>query len=146
MAVNFNVYDKFLENEAEGVVGNIATATVTAHLTDRTPVPATDDELADISEIATGGGYTNGTGLAVAAPTSSSLVSNGYEWKGSAKIELTASGTVAQFRYLVLCFSAVSGDPLWGYFDLGVEVNLTNGSYFYLDLTNVVLYRKARAA
>jgi len=141
MAFTTTVYSPFLEKEAEGVV-DLSSDTITAHLTNTAPTVATDALLADITEIATGGGYTQGTGLAVSV-SSSALNGTDYELTLSGTIGFTATGAVAAFRYVALCLSGLAGDPLFLSLDLGVEVNMTTDHILAIDVNTLVIYTKA---
>lgn len=135
-------YPKFLEKIAEKVV-DMSSDTVTAHLTDSAPSTA-HEGLADITEIATGGGYTQGTGLSVTVD-SSAMDGTTYKLTLSGTIGFTATGTVAQFRYVVLCFSGVAGDPIFVYLDLGEEVNLLVNHILSVDVDGVEIFSAAFA-
>ena len=129
-------YPKILEKFFEKKIDASSDA-VTAHLTNTTP-STSHEGLADITEIATGGGYTQGTGLAVTV-ASSQMNGNTYELTFSGTVGFTASGAVAAFRYLVFCFGTVESDPILGYLDLGSSMSMNAPDQLSVDLTGVKL-------
>ena len=135
-------YPKVLEKIHEKQI-NMSSDTITAHLTNAAPSVA-HSLLSEITEIATGGGYTQGTGLAVTV-ASSAMDGNTYKLTCSGTVGMTASGTVATFQYVVFCFSGVSGDPILAYVDLGAAVNLLVNHILTLDFAGLVLYSCAFA-
>lgn len=130
-------YPAVLEKIAEGKI-NLDADTITAHLTDTAP-STSHSELSDISEIETGGGYTQGTGLAVTT-SSSAMDGTTYKLKLSGTIGFTATDTVNQFRYVVLCFSSMTDAPVFLYLELGEEVNLSVDDVLSVDVDGVEIF------
>lgn len=135
-------YPKVLEKIAEKTI-NLGSDTITAHLTNAAPSTA-HEWLSDITEIATGGGYTQGTGLAVTV-ASSAMDSTTYKLTLSGTIGFTATGSVATFQYVVLCFSGVASDPIFVYLNLGTGVTMSTDDVLEVDVNNVVIYSQAFA-
>jgi hypothetical protein len=119
-------YQKGIEAMMEG--GNTATDTWTLRLTNTAPTVATDTTIA--SELATGGGYTNG-GVACTV-TSSAQTAGVFKLvlAAPASPTWTASGAGFTFRYVVLQNDTRS--QAIGYWDYGssVVMNGTNGDTF----------------
>lgn len=141
MAV-FNKFQDFVEQLAKGV-HDLSTHDLKAVLTNTAPV-ATNTVLADITQIATAGGYTGGAG--------GGLTLDGEvlsETGGIAKLVITdevftATGaSVGPFRYVVIYNNTptVPADPLIGWYDYGSSVTLLDGESLTIDFdaTNGVL-------
>lgn len=118
----FNHYHCFVEDLAHGL-HDFSADQVKIALTNRAPVPASDQVLGDISELAAGNGYSAG-GLA-AALSSSAQTSGTYKLVLSSPSNLIATGAVGPFRYEVL-YNAVNG-ALIGYWDRGASATLPAG-------------------
>jgi hypothetical protein len=96
---------------------------------------ATNHVLADLTQIS----YTNLSSRTVT--TTSFLQTSGVAKLICADLVLTASGTVATFRYVVLYDNTATSKNLIGWWDYGADVTLTNGQTFTIDFsqTNGVL-------
>jgi hypothetical protein len=134
---NFNKFNQFVQDIATGV-HNLNTATLKVMFTDVSPV-ATNKVKADITEIAAGNGY-------VAGGIQANFVSGGdvaglYRLILAQPSVTAASGSIAQFRYVVLYNASLASGNLIGWYDFGSELNITNGNTFLvaLDQTNGVL-------
>ena len=121
----YNKFNSFVEALAEKV-HNLGSDTLKIALTDSAPV-ASNTILANITEIS----YTN---LSTRVPniTSSTQTSGTYKLILQ-DLVLTASGTVPQFRYVVLYNDTATNDELIGWWDYGSEANLLNTDTFTLD-------------
>lgn len=96
---------------------NLGADTLKVALSNTGPTASTDDELADITQIANGNGYTTG---GTAATISSSAQSSGTYKLVLADVVFTASGgSMAAARYAVLYDDTLTGDPLISYWDYG---------------------------
>jgi hypothetical protein len=118
----------FVEDLAEKV-HNLGSDQLTIALTNSAPV-ATNTILANITEIA----YTNLSARNVTTITSAQTT-------GTYKLDLTdlvltASGTVATFRYVVLYNSTTASGNLIGWSDYGSAVTLLNGETFTINFDN----------
>ena len=126
---SFVKFNAFIENLGRGAI-NLHTDTLKVALTNTAPTASTDDELADITQIANGNGYTTG-GTAVG--------SNAYsQTSGTGKLTgndvvFTASGSMGPFRYAVLYSDTSTGDKLIGYWDYGSSITLASGETFTVD-------------
>lgn len=126
----FNKFQIFVQDVANKV-HNLGSDQLTVALSDTLPV-ATNAVLTDITQIS----YANLSSRNIT--TSSSVETGGtYNLKVS-NLTLTASGTVAQFRYVVIYNSTAAGHNLIGWYDHGGEVNMLNGDTYVItfDGTN----------
>ena len=124
---SFNKFNSFVEALAEKV-HNLGSDTLTVALTNSSP-SATNTVLANITEIS----YTNiqngtTTGRNLTSVTSSQ--SSGTYTLDAADLTLTATGTVPDFRYVVLFNNSATNDELIGWYDYGGTVSLLNGETF----------------
>ncbi len=125
MAVSFNKFNAFaldlgLQKHKFG------TDQLAIALTDTLPVAA-NAVIADISQIS----YTNLSSRNVT--TTSWTQSSGTAKLILADLTLTASGNVAQYRYLVLYNATTSGNPLIGWYDYAAEINMVNSDTTVID-------------
>jgi hypothetical protein len=133
MAVAYNKFNCFVADEANKI-HNLGSDQLTVALTDVAPV-ATNTVQGNIVEIS----YTNLSTRNITV-TSSIQVSGTYSLIAN-QLTLTASGTVPQFRYVVLYNSTAAGKNLIAWYDNGSEVNLINTDLFVVgfDLSNGIL-------
>lgn len=135
---SFVKYHCFAEDVAEKV-HNLGSDTLKIALTNTAPTVATHHELADITEIAAGNGYTAG-GAAITV-TASAQTSGTYKLTGNDVTFTASGGAIATFRYAVLYNDTATNDELIGYWDNGESVDLADGETFTVDLsqTNGIL-------
>lgn len=130
----FNSFNIFRKNLCEKV-HNLNSDTLKVMLTNTAPV-ATNSVKADLTEISTGNGYSGPI----------TITKGGYQGyynppdyglEGQ-KITITATGNVAEFRYVVLYNDTPTSpaDPLIGWWDYGSAVNLTNTDTFDIKFDN----------
>lgn len=124
---SFSKFNSFVEALAEKV-HNLGSDTLTVALTNSLP-SAANTVLANITEIS----YTNiqngtTTGRNLTSVTSSQ--SSGTYTLDAADLTLTATGTVPDFRYVVLFNNSATNDELIGWYDYGGTVSLLNGETF----------------
>lgn len=126
----FNKFNKFVEDLAFGVHNftSDSTCTITIALTSVAPI-ATNSVLADLTQVS----YTNISDRVVAI-ASSGHTTGTYKLTLTDKT-LTASGTTASFRYVVLYNDDPTSpaDPLIGYYDYGSSITLATGETFTVD-------------
>ena len=135
----FVFIDEFGNDLLKGV-HVFGTHTIKAVLSNVEPVVATAHGYSNtnVTEIATGGGYTQGT-LALTGVTLQEtaagtgiwrVVSNDVAWTATA-------GGIATFQYIILYNDTPTtpvADPIIGYLDNGSAVNLADGSTFTADV------------
>lgn len=138
MATYVKIND-FVENLAEKV-HNLGADTLTVALSNTAPgsesTPPTGDGngvLANVTQIS----YTNLSTRAIT--TSSSAQASGTYKLVLTDLVLTASGSVAPFRYVYIYNDTPTSpaDPLICYYDYGSEVTLANGDTFTLDFDGI---------
>lgn len=129
----YNKFDDFSEQLIRGV-HDFDANTFKVALTNSAPV-ATNTVLADITQIASGGGYTTGgetTTISISVSTLTTTVSGTeVQWTGS-------GGGMATFRYAVLYndSSTSPADALIAWFDYGSGVTVAAGETFTLKFNN----------
>lgn len=129
---NYVKFDQFVEDLAKKV-HNLNSDTLKVMLTNTAP-SAANTVLANITEIATGNGYTAGGSAATFV--------SGAQSSGTYKLVLndvtfTASGgSIGPFRYAVLYNDTPTSpaDPLIAWWDYGTSLTLTNGNSFTVNL------------
>lgn len=127
--LTFADYDCYGADIHNGV-HNLGSDTLKIALTNTAPTVATDDELADISELSAGNGYSAGGGTVTIS--SSDQTAGVYSLVGSGTVVFLASGgAIGPFQYLVLYNSTATNDELIGYYDYGSALTLNDGD----DLT-----------
>ena len=129
----YNKFNTFVGDLA-AKVHNLGSDQLAVALTDTLPV-STNTVIANITQIS----YTNLSSRNITL-TSSGQTSGTYTLKLT-NLTLTASGTVPQFRYIVIYNSTASGGPLISWFDNGSEVNMGSGDTYLVnfDATNGLL-------
>lgn len=125
----FTKFNTFVEALAEKI-HNLGSDSLKVVLTNTAPTPGTDDQLADITQISNGNGYTTG---GTATTISSSAQSSGTYKLVITDVVFTATGSVGPFRYAVLYNDTAAGDELIGYWDYGSSITLANGETFTVD-------------
>ena len=134
----YNKFNQFTKDLIDGV-HNFSAHTFKVMLTNTAPV-ATNTIRANITELATGGGYTSGGGTTTVTTSTTT---------GTAKAVATdvvftaAGGTIGPFRYAVLYNDTPTSpvDPLVGWWDYGAAVTLNDTETFTVDFdpTNGIL-------
>ena len=135
----FNKFNSFVEALAEKV-HNLGSDTLKVVLTNSAPV-ATNTQLSDITQIASGNGYT--TGGTQATQVSSAQTSGTYKLVLNDVTFTASGGSIATFRYVVLYNDTPTSPskPLIGWYDYGTTLSITSGNSFTVqfDATNGVL-------
>lgn len=133
MALAFNKVNSFIEAVMEAK-HNLGSDTLKVALTNTAPTSASED-LSDITEI----DYTNLSSRTLTV--SSSEQTSGTYKLVLADLELTATGSVGPFRYIVLYNDTAANKELLGWYDYGSSITMSNGEKLTLDFdqTNGVL-------
>lgn len=100
---------------------------------------ATNAVIADLTEIASGNGYTTG-GTAMGS-TSYAQVSGVAKLAGANVVYTATGGSIANFRYATLYNSTAAGGPLIGSWDSGATQTVTVGNTFTVipsDVTDIL--------
>lgn len=127
MTIAFQKFDQFVEDAWKGV-HNLSTGALKLALCAAANAPvAGNSQLGDLTQI----NYANLSTRAITTVSCEQL-------SGTVRLlltdhVLTASGTVAAFRYIVLYNDTPSGDPLLGFWDYGGSLTLLNGETLSLD-------------
>jgi hypothetical protein len=131
--VAMSKFNSFVERLAEAEI-NFASHTFKMALTNSAPA-AGNSNLADITQIANGNGYT--TGGATLVLSTSAQVSGVYRAIfNDLSPAWTATGTMGPFRYLVLYDDSHASDALVGWFDHGSALTLNSGDTLALNFDN----------
>lgn len=134
----FNKFNSFVEDVAEKV-HNLGADTLKVVLTNTLPVN-TNTILANITQVANGGGYTTGGNTAT---TISSAQTSGTYKLVLGDVVFTATTGFGPFRYAVLYNDTPTSpvDPLIGWYDYGSSISLAASETFTVDFdpTNGVL-------
>jgi hypothetical protein len=121
---SFNKFNSFVEALAEKV-HNLGSDTLTLALTAAANPPvSTNTQLSNLTQVS----YTNLSSRVLSGVTSAQTLGT-YALKAD-NLVLTASGTVATFRYIVLYNDTATNDELIGWYDFGSNVSLLNGETF----------------
>lgn len=124
---SFNKFQSFVEAVAEKV-HNLGSDQLKIALTAAANAPVnTNTILANLTEIS----YTNLSSRNVT--TSASAQTSGTYKLTCTDLVLTASGSVATFRYIVLYNDTATNDELIGWWDYGSNVTLASGDTFTID-------------
>jgi hypothetical protein len=124
---SFNKFQSFVEALAEKV-HNLGSDTLTVALTASANAPVnTNTQLSNLTQIA----YTNLSSRTLTGVTSAQT-SGTYKLDAD-DLVLTATGTVAAFRYVVIYNDTATNDELICWFDYGSDVTLLNGETFTIE-------------
>jgi hypothetical protein len=131
----FNKFNSFVEAIAEKVHNLQSDSLVVALCAAANAPVATNSQLSNLTQVS----YTNLSSRALTV--SSSAQTSGTYKLVLADLTLTASGTVAGFRYIVIYNDTATNDELIGYYDYGSDLVLNNGESLLIDFdgTNGVL-------
>lgn len=115
------VYNKFNQFAKDVIDGkhNFSSNTFKVMLTNTAPA-ATNQNKADITEIAAGNGYPAGG----TATTITATISGGVAKVAGSNVVFTATGAIGPFRYAVLYNDTASGKPLVAWWDYGSAISM----------------------
>ncbi len=132
MALQFVPFDAFFGNLGSGNI-DLDSDTFKAVATNSAPSASDDDELADISQISNGNGYTTGgvtiTGITWTEPSPGVWMfdSDDFGWTNG------GGAPMGTFRYIAIYSDTSSGDKLVGYYDFGSGITIPVGGIFTLQ-------------
>lgn len=129
-------YNKFQDYAEQLNLGvhNWGSHTFKAVLSNTAPNAATNDELADITQISNGGGYTGGAGGGLTLDTVTLTETGGTAKVTIADEVFTATGaSVGPFRYVIIYNDTSTGDKLVCYYDYGSSITLLDTETFTID-------------
>lgn len=130
----FIFFDEFKLNVTNTNI-NLSSDTFKVALSNTAPTLATDDELADITQITAANGYSSGGTALTSVSWAETGAGTGIWQFTSADVVFTASGgTIGPFRYVVLYSDTSTNDKLIGYLDYGSSISVTNGNTFTVDV------------
>jgi hypothetical protein len=87
---------------------------------------------ANITEIATGNGYTRGTNIAVT--TGSNTNTGGvYTWVGTAALLTASGGTIGPFQYAILYDNTSATKPLLGWWATASAITMADTDTFQIS-------------
>lgn len=128
MAV-FNKFDAFVEAIAEKK-HDLGSDTLKVVLSNVLPL-ATNNVLANITQIANGNGYVTG-GLTV-TQTSSSQVGGIYKLVVADGTWVATGGSIGPFQYVAMYNDTAINDDLIGWWNYGTPLTITVGNSFTVD-------------
>jgi hypothetical protein len=128
------VFHEAIYNIGNGAI-DLDSHTFKAVLTDSAPSQAGDDELADITQVSNGFGYTTG-GVTLSGVTWAETGGGTGIWQWTVSdFSWTASGgTFGPFRYVVIYSDTSTGDKLLASADIGVSISISDGNMFTVDV------------
>lgn len=122
-------FSSFPEALAEKI-HNLGSDQLVIALSNVAPTAATDTQLSDITQIA----YTN---LSTRNITTTSSSQTGGTYKlVLTELVLTASGTVPDFRYVILYNDTATNDELISFIDHGSTVSMTTGQTYTINFSD----------
>lgn len=130
----FNKFNAFVENLSEKV-HNLGSDTLKVMLTNTAPT-SSNSVRADLTEIASGNGYT--TGGTQATISSSAQTSGTYKLVLADVVFTATGGSIGPFRYAVLYNDTPTSpaDPLIGWWDYGSSITLAATETFTVDFSS----------
>lgn len=118
-------FQDFKEQLGKGI-HDLSSHTIKVFLTNTAPTVGTDDELADITQIA----YTNISGGVAPTVTKQYTETGGTGTFAADALVITATGSVPTFQYYGLYNDTSTGDKLICYWNHGSAVTLATGETF----------------
>lgn len=86
----------------------------------------------NITEIATGNGYTRGTGIAVTTTTNTNSGGT-YTWVGTAALLTASGGTIGPFQYAILYDNTSATKPLLGWWACVSAITMADTDTFQIS-------------
>lgn len=120
----FNTFVEFLAEKAH----NLGSDQLVIALSNTAPTVATDDELADITQIS----YTNLSSRNITT-ASSAQTSGTYKLTLTDLVLTSSGGTTGPFRYVIIYNDTSTADKLIAYYDYGSSITLQDGDTFTVN-------------
>lgn len=139
------MFDEGIYNVLNGAI-DLDTDTFNMALSNTAPDAAADDELADITQIAAGNGYSTGGQALDNVTLSESGAGTGiWIWTFDDETFTASGGSIATFRYMIIFSDTSTNDKLLCYIDYGTSLSITNGNSFTTDVTasGVIQFQEA---
>lgn len=127
----FTLFNSFAGKLGDGTI-DLDTHTFKCALTNSAPV-ATNTVLANITQIAAGGGYSTG-GETLTNVTYTEPSAGTWKWDSDNIVFTASGGAMATFRYLVIYDDTAASDDLVGYYDAGSQT-LADGTSLTLTVS-----------
>ena len=127
----FTLFNSFAGKLGDGTI-DLDTHTFKCALTNSAPV-ATNTVLANITQIAAGGGYSTG-GETLTNVTYTEPSAGTWKWDSDNIVFTASGGAMATFRYLVVYDDTAASDDLVGYYDAGAQT-LADGTSLTLTVS-----------
>lgn len=130
----FVMFDEGIYNILNGAI-DLDTDSFKVCLSNTAPTAATDDEIADITQIAAGFGYSTGGQVLDNVSLAESGAGTGiWIWTFDDETFTASGGSIGTFRYVVIFSDTSTNDKLVGYLDYGTPITITNGNSFTIDV------------
>ena len=131
-------FQQFAEDLAKGV-HNLDTGVLKVMLVNSPAPVATNSVKADLTEIASGNGYS--AGGATVAGQDAEQTTGTLSLTGTDVVFTASGGTIGPFRYAVLYNDTPTSpaDPLILFWDYGSSITLASGETFTVDWTGAIL-------
>ena len=135
----FKLFDDFGEDLGKEI-HTLATDDFEVLLSNVAPVQDTGSVYTDITQIATGNGYTQFSGansphqLTGLTWSETGAGLGVWRWLSADFVFTAAGGSIAQFRYPVIINNTAPSNEVVGYLDYGGPVDVTVGNTFTLDV------------
>jgi len=126
----FTLFDSFAGKLGDGTI-DLDTHAFNCALTNVAPA-LTNTVLADITQIAAGGGYSTG-GETLTNVTYTEPSAGTWKWDSDNIVFTASGGPMATFRYLVVYDDTAASDDLVGYYDAGSQT-LADGTSLTLTV------------
>ena len=121
-------------------VHNLSSDSIILMLSNTAPVQTTVSVYTDITQIATGFGYTQFSGantdhaLDTVTYAETSAGSGVWRWSSADEVFTAAGGSIATFRYIIAANNTDAAGSVIGYLDYGSAVDVTTGNTFTVDV------------
>lgn len=144
----FTLFDEFLFYLGDGTI-DLDGDTFKWALTNTSPTAADDNDFGDITEIASGSGYTAGGDAATSVTWLETGAGTGVFQFTTADQTWTASGgSIGPFRWVILYDDTPTSpvaDPLVGYLDYGLAITITDGNSFTVNVGASGIFQMSEA-